>query len=1548
MTLEQRGHFIQDPTTGLLQGSEPGPGHGEGEGGEGGGKGDHPGPGYSASAHVDKNGVIHTSNVYDAQRALSENRKVELNQPRTVSVLLKRLGEVSKKMIAQGKEAPTFNLCNVSLKGTNLFCADSKGIERVKMPQLDKQQTKDFLKYLKKQDYEVTKEKQFASHLRATQNELNGAKVAAGAEKIRENDGKVKSIIISKDDYILDGHHAWAAKLGLDAADNILDNDTKMRVSRVDISITKLLAEAEKFTGGKGHKDVGETKSLGDIMGEFVRDVDYIQDPTTGHLMGSHGHGIDAAALQSYSEDTASDHIGSSSHFDFRPGGPMPSQTGILTVHVDYDELSNHRDIPLSINPTAGDIKKIARESEGGSGIPAARVLRDSAGNIYVWPADAALHADVMDALPFDGNFNTDQWSLTHGKLISDYNFGVEQVQDWLKDSQLNAKTAETASVGFVSPNVRTDLSFGGAVAQLSSEQQQALVAASSEIDRKLGIRAKESNVIGAWADGAENSVMMTAGTDWDHVEVSTLMKGYLANQKSVLVFQQDNDSHDGALMSFRATGTLEDIHKGLLEDGLAFHTLVPDKDGATVYIGDTDGSLADVVEKGAERYGSKVTIQFGHLRFIGDTKDYTFEKAGTGTESEQRDRARGIYEEIIRESNVAGSAALWADIRDHWSKAPEVKGIRYVYVRSSLVEAHRIISLIEASGDIEIIPYDGEHIPGTELIDLGEWDGRQAEPQSEPKTLYVNRPLLNADEVIGWAKSNGFAKTITADDMHVTLAFSRAPVDWDTLTENHSTLTISSGGPRSVERLGPNGEAVVLRFESQALQERWAQFKKAGASWDYDDYRPHVTISFDAPEIKVEDIEPYDGELVFGPEVFAELKEDWKATVTEKAVDYIQDPATGHLMGSHPQGGDKEGGDKPEGGKIEPSKEAMAVGGDEWNQQTAERLEKEFVEAAPKLEEIVNDAVSSKAEVTVGSEGPDPDNAPVVPEEWDMMSGDDQDQSWQEYKDKTFSDFQDSEIQNWQENSAMDDAASEVAYNFTKGKTDEWAYDAIKDFRADNDLEIPFTDAQLVNALVVDFENNGYNDASKVDISFDDSKLGKPSGFDESPQFPGIEPQKPEDFLTKEMRDALETDLNKAFVKEAERVVDKIEPPDYLNDSVAEYQETVWGDMSDKEKFSWVESNTDLIKDKQEEYDKYFGDEEPGVTGKIAELPKKFDPLQQNASAEDYQRTQQIARHLSVERAAQIMMDRKVYQEIEDARRDAKLMDRRLWEAWKGSSHSELGQLLQKATADELGGRLNPQMVTLSKLQIDNQAAFVAPNAKATEKYEAVKAYIRGKWETSQYLLKKAGIETVNTYRAVNIKATAPPNKLGPGEHGDYRVSVTKSFSTKEEAERYMDDQAAIHKSDYSGSVDTDHGNPRVFSKIEFRSEADADAYIKSYVSDPNNPEQHTEEVPSPYGKDVDYPYTRLPDIHVVRNGAASTSINPGISNGWDGGSGRVVLRASVPRTAVVSVPAYGINIQSEQEVVVAGTAWKSWSAWREKAPAFSTVPEEVKGIAA
>ena len=52
-----------------------------GESGGGKAEGDHPGKGYSKEAVV-KKGVIYTSNVNDAARALYEGKKVELDQPR--------------------------------------------------------------------------------------------------------------------------------------------------------------------------------------------------------------------------------------------------------------------------------------------------------------------------------------------------------------------------------------------------------------------------------------------------------------------------------------------------------------------------------------------------------------------------------------------------------------------------------------------------------------------------------------------------------------------------------------------------------------------------------------------------------------------------------------------------------------------------------------------------------------------------------------------------------------------------------------------------------------------------------------------------------------------------------------------------------------------------------------------------------------------------------------------------------------------------------------------------------------------------------------------------------------------------------------------------------------------------------------------------------------------------------------------------------------------------------------------------------------------------
>jgi hypothetical protein len=297
------------------------------------------------------------------------------------------------------------------------------------------------------------------------------------------------------------------------------------------------------------------------------------------------------------------------------------------------------------------------------------------------------------------------------------------------------------------------------------------------------------------------------------------------------------------------------------------------------------------------------------------------------------------------------------------------------------------------------------------------------------------------------------------------------------------------------------------------------------------------------------------------------------------------------------------------------------------------------------------------------------------------------------------------------------------------------------------------------------------------------------------------------------------------------------------------------------RRKIQLDQKNTSLIDE---------ADAENPSSEEIDALPKKFDPMESGGSNQDYKRTQRLARHLSIDRAAQIMKERGIKTMFQGQKTDSEIMasniraqDRRLWDGWKGSSTSQMGKILQAATAEELGGRLrelDPRRVKGSAAIAREDADELFPDIGG---YDGVKAYIRAKWETSQYLLDKADVHVVDVYRAVNL--------------GD-----------DEEATLEQEKVAA-------GSFE--------------------------------------------YGSN----YTKLPKVHVVRNGASSTTTDPSVANKWDGTAGRVVLRAEVPRTAVLSIPAYGQNVHSEHEVVVAGTAWRAWDAWSQRAPKFSEVPMAV-----
>jgi hypothetical protein len=157
--------------------------------------------------------------------------------------------------------------------------------------------------------------------------------------------------------------------------------------------------------------------------------------------------------------------------------------------------------------------------------------------------------------------------------------------------------------------------------------------------------------------------------------------------------------------------------------------------------------------------------------------------------------------------------------------------------------------------------------------------DGQMFE-DTAPRTLYVRRDLINVEQFVNWAKEQGFGSVL--HDLHCTILFSKNPVDWikmgdlsyaapNALGVVDENFTVPPGGPRQVERLGT---AVVLHFACSAFCYRHEDMVRRGATHDFPYYQPHVSITYQPPpDLVIENIVPYRGPLVFGPEIFEEIK---------------------------------------------------------------------------------------------------------------------------------------------------------------------------------------------------------------------------------------------------------------------------------------------------------------------------------------------------------------------------------------------------------------------------------------------------------------------------------------------------------------------------------------------------------------------------------------------------------------------------------------------------------------------------------------------------
>ena len=233
-------------------------------------------PGVSGGSGTAKDPFV-TDNVSSAAIMLYRDVHVQLTRPDEVGTLLDHLKAFVDDAKAKGSKAPDLDLCNVSVPGTSIFCVETKGIPRIEMPQLsgvplpgskaDKlPKDKDgavnlsdaFKEHLASQGIETKTTEVEASHLKASQNELNGGKIAGMFDALDSGKMDMKKwnepIFSTADHYIVDGHHRWAANV----AESYDSGKTVMQpVNEIQSDIITILKIANDFSTDMGIPQAG-------------------------------------------------------------------------------------------------------------------------------------------------------------------------------------------------------------------------------------------------------------------------------------------------------------------------------------------------------------------------------------------------------------------------------------------------------------------------------------------------------------------------------------------------------------------------------------------------------------------------------------------------------------------------------------------------------------------------------------------------------------------------------------------------------------------------------------------------------------------------------------------------------------------------------------------------------------------------------------------------------------------------------------------------------------------------------------------------------------------------------------------------------------------------------------------------------------------------------------------------------------------------------------------------------------------------------------------
>jgi hypothetical protein len=204
---------------------------------------------------------------------MASGKHVRLNSPAEIKPLL---DEVDRQATAQGYSRghePGWDLGNISVRGTRLFNEQTRGIPRTAMPQLNGpalpgteaallaggankfiELDAEFRAQLRRDGIDVRNERVPAGNLRATQTQLTAATVAGITKAAESGNAKVRHMLkepiwVTRDNYVIDGHHRWASDEALAFSGN---GPREIEVQRINLPVHLAIPYANQFAQQMG------------------------------------------------------------------------------------------------------------------------------------------------------------------------------------------------------------------------------------------------------------------------------------------------------------------------------------------------------------------------------------------------------------------------------------------------------------------------------------------------------------------------------------------------------------------------------------------------------------------------------------------------------------------------------------------------------------------------------------------------------------------------------------------------------------------------------------------------------------------------------------------------------------------------------------------------------------------------------------------------------------------------------------------------------------------------------------------------------------------------------------------------------------------------------------------------------------------------------------------------------------------------------------------------------------------------------------------------